>query len=411
MAERGFDVIIAGAGFVGLALAATFASVYRSLDLKIGLVDPRGAHEQVPQGADARAFALTASSRAMLRALGVWPALAPHAQEMREIKVTDSRPGAAARPTLLQFGETGGGGAPSAHVIESRHLVAALAARLAGETSVTRLYGAPVAAFAAQGAVARVTLGDGATLAAPLVVAADGRASPLRSMAGIDTVGWSYGQHGIVVTVAHERPHGGCAQEHFLPAGPFAILPLPGNRASLVWTEAQDKARALVAGSDADFRRELEQRFGAQLGSVAPEGPRMSFPLRLHIARAYAAERLALVGDAAHVVHPIAGLGFNLGLRDAAVLADEVVEAVKLGLDPGGASVLDAYQRRRRFDTLLVAAATDGLNRLFSNDNAAMRAVRDLGLVMVDKAGPLKRFFIDQAVGRNAPLPAIMRGE
>ena len=259
------------------------------------------------------------------------------------------------------------------------------------------------------GPQAHVHLDDGHTISARLVVAADGRNSFVRRSAGIETVGWSYPQHGIVTTVSHERDHRGIAEEHFLPAGPFAILPLTGNRSSLVWTEVPSIAEDLVKGPDARFQEELERRFGDHLGAVTPVGPRTSFPLSMYLARSYAAHRVVLAGDAAHIVHPIAGLGFNLGLRDAAELADTLKNGVRLGLDIGSMSVLTEYERGRRFDNVLVALATDGLNRLFSNDNSAVRAIRDLGLTMVDKVDPLKRFFMAQAAGKNADLPSLMR--
>jgi 2-octaprenyl-6-methoxyphenol hydroxylase len=409
--QRTADIVIVGAGFIGQAVALTFARAHAALGLDILLVDGRPPGSPSWASGDARSFALTATSCNMLKGLGVWPQLERHAEAMRDIKVTDSRPGAPARPSLLHFnGELDPAG-PSAHMIENHYLVAALDEAVAEEPSVVCVAGLVTGDVDRSGAMAQVRFEDGSSLAAPLLVAADGRASPMRAAAGIDTVGWSYGQHGIVVTVAHERPHHGCAEEHFMPAGPFAILPLTGNRSSLVWTEESAVAEALVAGSDAAFQTALEARFGDHLGDVTPLGPRMAFPLAVQIAQDYVADRLALIGDAAHVVHPIAGLGFNLGLRDAAVLGEVVAQGVRLGLDFGSLGVLDDYQRQRRFDTLMIAAATDGLNRLFSNDNDALRVLRDLGLSLVDRAGPLKNFFVDQAVGRNSPLPAIMRGE
>ncbi|MGI9412532.1 MAG: FAD-dependent monooxygenase [Hyphomicrobiales bacterium] len=405
-----FDVAIVGAGMVGQACALALANPVEGPKLRVALIDGRDPAGFSRPGFDPRASAVTATSRVMLEVLGVWPALGAHAQEMREIKVTDSRPGAAARPALLYFGAAPNGRPSSAHMVENVHIYGALYVCLSACENVSLHPGVKVAHVDFSGPQARLALEDGRVVAAPLVVAADGRRSPVRAQAGIETVGWSYPQHGIVTTVCHARAHDGIAEEHFLPAGPFAILPLTGNRSSLVWTEDADEAERLVAGPDDVFAAEMTRRFGDHLGAVTPVGPRVSFPLSMFLARDYVAPRLALVGDAAHSVHPIAGLGFNLGLRDAAALADVVSDHVGLGLDIGSLAALGDYQADRRFDNALVAFATDGLNRLFSNDNAALRAVRDIGLTMVDRADPIKRFFMDQAAGRHAGLPRLMRG-
>jgi 2-octaprenyl-6-methoxyphenol hydroxylase len=375
----------------------------------VALIDTNNPADYARASFDPRASAVTAMSRAMLEALGVWPKLAGAAQPMREIKVTDSRLGAGARPALLNFGEALGGPRASADMVENHLIYGALWQSVSGCPAIEPHIGHRVEAIETRGPAAKIRLGNGGTIAATLVVAADGRNSFIRKAAGIQTVGWSYPQHGIVTTVSHERDHCGIAEEHFLPAGPFAILPLTGNRSSLVWTEASEIAGEIVAGPDKQFQAELERRFGGHLGKVVPVGPRTSFALSMFLARSYAADRVALAGDAAHIVHPIAGLGFNLGLRDAAELSDTVVDNVRLGQDIGSMAVLGSYERGRRFDNVLVALATDGLNRLFSNDNSAVRAIRDLGLTMVDRVDPLKRFFMAQASGRNADLPSLMR--
>jgi 2-octaprenyl-6-methoxyphenol hydroxylase len=256
-----------------------------------------------------------------------------------------------------------------------------------------------------------VQLSGGETLPARLLVAADGARSAIRERAGIGTVGWGYGQSGIVTTVRHERDHGGRAEEHFLPAGPFATLPLSGRRCSIVWTEATREAERIVALPDRDFLSELERRFGLKLGAIELAGPRRAYPLGLSVARSFIAERLALVGDAAHVIHPIAGQGLNLGLRDVAALAEAIVDAARLGLDPGGADVLDRYQRWRRFDTLTMGIATDGLNRLFSNRSDVLRLLRDVGLGLVDRMPALKSLFIREAAGLTGEVPKLLRGE
>jgi 2-octaprenyl-6-methoxyphenol hydroxylase len=246
---------------------------------------------------------------------------------------------------------------------------------------------------------------------ARLLVAADGAHSSIREQAGITTHGWDYKQAGIVTTVEHERDHNGRAEEHFLPAGPFAILPLKGRRSSIVWTEEANEAARIVALSDEAFHGELEKRFGLHLGEIRAIGGRRAYPLGLYVARAFIAERIALVGDAAHVIHPIAGQGLNLGLRDVAALAEAIADAARLGLDIGGAQVLDRYQQWRRFDTMAMGLATDGLNRLFSNRSDMLRVVRDVGLGLVERAPAVKEFFIREAAGLTGEVPKLLRGE
>src|SRR5262249_19429816 len=256
-----------------------------------------------------------------------------------------------------------------------------------------------------------VRLSDGAALAARLLVAADGANSTIRERAGIARHGWSYGQSAIVTTVAHERDHHGRAEEHFLPAGPFAILPLTGRRSSIVWTEETREAQRIVALPDEGFHAELERRFGLPPGDLTVVGPRRALPLGISVARAFIADRLALVGDAAHVIHPVAGQGLNMGLKDVAALAEVVVDAVRLGLDPGSLAGLGRYQRRRRLDTEAMGIATDRLNRLFSNHSDLLRFARDVGLGLVDRLPALKRFFIREVAGLTGEVPKLLRGE
>jgi 2-octaprenyl-6-methoxyphenol hydroxylase len=256
-----------------------------------------------------------------------------------------------------------------------------------------------------------VQLADGETISARLLVGADGARSAIREHAEIATHGWNYDQSAIVTTVAHEREHNGRAEEHFLPAGPFATLPLTGKRCSIVWTESAHEAQRIISLPDAEFHAELEKRFGLQLGDIEVAGPRRAFPLGLHTARSFIAERLALVGDAAHVIHPIAGQGLNMGLRDVAALAESIADAARLGLDPGGPDVLERYQRWRRFDTMSMGVATDGLNRLFSNKSDVLRLVRDIGLGLVERLPALKRVFIREAAGFTGDVPKLLRGE
>ncbi len=405
------DILIAGAALNGLAAAVALAGPNALRPLDILVLDQADPRKFVRDSFDGRASAITASSRRMLEALGVWDEIAAHAEPMREIIVTDARPGAIARPALLHFGEEDHGGEVSAYMVENRHLYGALLDAALASPHIRLKGDTRIGSFSFGPGLVRVTSGAGDEAKASLLIAADGRASPARKAAGIETYGWSYDQSGIVTTVAHERPHSGRAEEHFLPSGPFAILPLPGNRSSLVWTEPSDDARRIVALDDQSFLAELSRRFGGHLGELTVAGPRHAYPLSMQVARSFTAERLALIGDAAHVIHPIAGLGFNLGLRDVAALAESISDAVKLGLDPGSAGVLEAYARWRRFDTVMTAVATDGLTRLFSNDNPGLRAIRGLGLRAAGSLGALKGFFMREAAGETGHLPKLLQGE
>jgi 2-octaprenyl-6-methoxyphenol hydroxylase len=294
-------------------------------------------------------------------------------------------------------------------MVENGRLVAALAAK-AAEVGVV-LIKTSIVDFTAEPSALRVVLGDSTAISVGLLVAADGARSRLREHAGIATRGWSYGQSAIVTTVAHERSHEGRAEEHFLPGGPFAILPLRHNRSSIVWTEETAEAERIVALPEGDFHDELEKRFGLRLGEITVTEPRRAYPLGLWVARSFIADRLALIGDSAHVIHPIAGQGLNMGLRDVAALAEAVVDAVRLGVDPGDADVLERYQRWRRFDTMTMCVSTDGLNRLFSNRSDTLRLLRDLGLGVVERLPALKRLFIREAAGLVGDVPKLLRGE
>jgi 2-octaprenyl-6-methoxyphenol hydroxylase len=405
MAERAnaTDVAIAGGGTAGLT--AAIALRRSAPDLSVLVVDPR------PPGTaddDRRASAIAATARRMLDRLGIWASLAADAQPILSMEITDSRTGDAVRPVFLTFDGRVEDGEPFAHMVPNHVLARALAkaAREAGVEVATD----NVAAFERQDARVALTLGSGRERAATLLVAADGMRSRLRSQAGIRTVEWRYPQTAIVVNVGHERPHDGLAIEHFLPSGPFAILPLKGNRSSLVWTERAEHAERLVA-DDFVFQVELERRFGHRLGAIRVEEPPQTHPLGLMLARDFVRPRLALLGDAAHGIHPIAGQGLNLGFRDVAALTEVIVEAHRLGLDFGAVDVLRRYERWRRFDTWQMGVTTDLLNRLFSNDWRAVRALRDLGLGIVDRLPALKRAFIGEAAGFGGELPKLLRGE
>jgi 2-octaprenyl-6-methoxyphenol hydroxylase len=399
------DVLIGGGGFAGLAIAIALRQGLGD-SFRVTVADP--ALDKSHSG-DARASAIAAAARRLFETLGVWDKVADRAQPILNMVVTDSKLHDAMRPTYLTFGGEVAAGEPFAHMIENPALVEALMQR-AKEDGV-ELRAAAVAGFEATADRIDVQLSAGEPVAAKLLVAADGARSAIREAAGIRSVGWNYDQSGIVTTVAHERDHHGRAEEHFLPAGPFAILPLLGKRSSIVWTEEKREAERIVALPDDGFHAELERRFGLKLGDIQVAGPRHAYPLGLAMARSFIAERVALIGDAAHVIHPIAGQGLNLGLRDVAALAEAVVDAARLGLDPGGPDVLERYQRWRRFDAAAMGMATDGLNRLFSNRSDALRFVRDVGLGLVDRVPALKGLFIREAAGLTGDVPKLLRGE
>jgi 2-octaprenyl-6-methoxyphenol hydroxylase len=401
------DVIIAGGGFVGMTLALALAK-HAPKGFRVALVDVEPLRADKP---DARASALTAASKHLLSAVGVWPALAGGAQPIDSIEITDSTLDAPLRPHLLGFDDKLEPGEAGAYMIENADLHRALVAAVANEPAIEIIAPDSVADFASSTVGVTAKLGSGKEIGATLLVAADGKRSRLRERAGIKCIGWSYPQIGIVATVAHAKPHGGEAVQHFLPAGPFAILPLKGNRSSIVWTEEKAVGEAIMRGDEAGFFRELAKRFGDRLGDIALAGPRQSFPLELQVARSFVADRLVLVGDAAHAVHPLAGQGLNIGFRDVAALTEIVVEDARLGIDLGGQASLERYERWRRFDSAFSATVMDGLNRLFSNDSAPLRALRDLGLGVVERTPWLKRILVREAAGVGGTVPRLLKGE
>jgi 2-octaprenyl-6-methoxyphenol hydroxylase len=401
--QRG--IVIGGGAFAGLALALALRQGLGP-DIPIIVADPALA---VRPSRDQRATAIVAACRRLFGAIGVWDEVAAQAQPILDMVVTDSKLEDATRPVFLTFAGNVEPGEPFAHMVENRLLIDTLVTR--AEAAGVDLRPTMVTAFDSRPDGISVTLGDGSVIEASLLVAADGARSKLRERAGIATHGWDYDQSGIVVTVGHERDHQGRAEEHFLPAGPFAILPLTGKRSSLVWTETRSEATRIAALPDEEFHAELEQRFGLHLGEVkALDRPR-AFPLGYFVARSFIGERLALVGDAAHLIHPIAGQGLNMGLKDVAALAETIVDAARLGIDFGQADVLDRYQRWRRFDTMAMGIATNALNLLFSNKSTLLRSVRDIGLGLVDRLPPLKSVFIRQAAGLSGEVPRLLKGE
>lgn len=399
------SIVIAGGSMIGLSLALALRQGLGP-DIPVLVADPALA---VRPSRDGRATAVIAAGRHLFEVLGIWNDIAGRAQPILEMNVTDSQLENAIRPVFLTFAGEVAAGEPFAYMVENRDVVDALMARAISEG--VSLRPSAVTSYSAEAESAEVHFDDGAMLKASLVIAADGARSRLREAAGIAVVGWDHGQSAIVVTVSHERDHQGRAEEHFLPAGPFAILPLTGRRSSLVWTETPEEAARIVALDKQGFQHELELRFGLHLGEIeAVDQPRI-FPLRYFVARSFIGRRLALIGDAAHVIHPIAGQGLNLGLKDAAALAEVVVDAARLGLDFGTEDVLEQYQRWRRFDTVAMGIATNGLNALFSNDLGPLRTVRDIGLGLVDRALPLKNALIHQAAGLSGDVPRLLRGE
>ena len=400
------DVLVAGGGLVGMPLALALA---RS-GLSVTLVDQLSPAQVIDAAFDGRVSAVAFASCRMLRELGVLEHLSGEMQPINDIVVSDGRLREGASPLFLHFDHAEIGDEPLGQLIENRHLRRALHRTIDATPNIRVL--APLhLEQVSYGDAVHATLGDGSSVRARLCFAADGRDSPLRKAAGIKTIGWDYPQTGIVTTVEHELPHEGVAQEFFLPSGPFAILPMTGNRSSLVWTERRNIARAVLALDETRFAQEIRARFGDYLGRCKPVGPRWSYPLSLLLARDYVRLRLALVGDAAHSIHPIAGQGLNLGLRDVAAAAEVVIDAHRLGLDIGSLTVLERYQQWRRFDNISLAFVTDGLNRLFSNDIAPLRFIRDLGLGLAGGIGPARRFFMRNAGGDVGELPRLLKGE
>ena len=401
-----FDVIVVGAALNGLAAGLALGGQNARRPLSVAIIDIKDPRKKNSGDDDARASAITASSKRMFEALGMWEHVAPHAQDMREIVVTDGG-GHDDRPVLLQFGEA----ATSASMVENRYLLEGLLAAVEKSSNITLTTGHKIAEQSFSPGLAKLTLANGEQLSSSLVVAADGGKSAIREAAHIVLVGWSYEQMGIVASFDHELPHNGRAEEHFTPAGPFAILPLPGNRSSIVWTKGTVEAKRLLGLPRSDFEIALQNEIGTHLGKIELIGSPQGYPLSMFFAKEFHGPRLALVGDAAHVIHPLAGLGLNLGLRDAAALAECVAEAYALGQDIGGLSVLERYSTWRRFDTVATAASMDGFNRLFSTDNSFLRIIRDLGLRATNQLSGMKQTFAREAAGQTGSLPRLLRGE
>ncbi|MCB2135724.1 MAG: UbiH/UbiF/VisC/COQ6 family ubiquinone biosynthesis hydroxylase [Rhodobacteraceae bacterium] len=401
------DILITGGGLNGPALAIALARA----GLRVALIDAQPAGARAEAGFDGRAYALAIASQRLLAAIGIWDRLKADVQPILRIKASDGRPGEGAAPFVLDFDAAEIEEGPVGFMVEDRHLYAAFHAAVGAEARIRHLPATTVATQAADAAGISVALSDGRVLHGRVLAGCDGRGSGTAERAGIRRTGWSYGQTALVCAVSHEKPHEGIAHQFFMPSGPLAILPLKGNRSSIVWSESDAEARVIAGLDDARFLAVLRPRFGEFLGKIALAGGRFSYPLSLTLADSYVAPRIALVGDAAHGVHPIAGQGLNLGFRDVAALAEVLVAAARRGEDIGAADVLARYQNWRRFDATTLALGMDSVNRLFSNDNPLLRAARDLGMGAVGALPGLRRAFIRQAAGLAGEPPKLLRGQ
>jgi 2-octaprenyl-6-methoxyphenol hydroxylase len=401
------DILIAGGGLNGPALALALAQG----GFRVTVVDARPAPARAEAGFDGRAYALAIASVRLLTAIGVWGSVRDKAQPILQIKASDGRSGEGAAPFFLHFDHAEIEEGPMGHMLEDRFLYAAFLQAMQAAEGVTLLSGETVQAQEATGSGVSVTLASGRVLTAGLLVGCDGRGSGVATRAGIRRVGWGYGQTALVTAIRHERDHQGIAQQFFMPSGPLAILPLPGgHHSSIVWSESAAVAEAIQALPDAAYLQALRPRFGDFLGEISLAGARFTYPLSLSLAERFIAPRVALVGDAAHGVHPIAGQGLNLGLRDVAALAEVLILARRRGEEPGSPAALDEYQRWRRFDATALALGMDTVNRVFSSDNPLLRLGRDLGMGLVSALPGVRRSFIRQAAGLTGELPKLMQG-
>jgi 2-octaprenyl-6-methoxyphenol hydroxylase len=399
------DILIVGGGLNGPCLAIAMAGA----GISSVVIDTMPAETSDADTFDGRSYALALASARLLRAIGLWDGLAGKAQPMLEIKASDGRAGQGPSPFFLHFDHAEIEEGPMGYMLEDRFLRRALLARMQSEPLITHMPGTTVVDQASDGP-ASVTLADGQVLNGRLLVGADGRKSGVGARAGIKRQGWDYGQTALVCSIAHEHPHHGIAHQFFMPPGPLAILPLPGNRCSIVWSETHARAAEIAAMEDAEYLDVLRPRFGDFLGEINLDGARFSYPLNLTIAERFVDTRLALIGDAAHGVHPIAGQGLNLGLRDVGALAEVLTDAARRGEDFASTLVLERYQRWRWFDTASLAAATDMVNRLFSNDNPVLRLGRDLGMGAINAMPGLRRSFIREAAGLTGDVPRLLQG-
>jgi len=410
MQSERFDIVIGGGSFVGVAIALSLAKSAPGA-FRIAIVE-RMPVETAKSGAfDGRSVALTAAAKQMLEALDVWDSIAADAQPVHSIDITDSELDMPVRSVLLNFDNAPDEDGPTAYILENALLRRALYSAVADISDISFYSPATIDSIDLGEAMASATLSTGETLKTSLIVAADGQRSGLRDMAGIKIVEWTSDQAAIVGTVAHEKPHHGCAIQHFLPAGPFAILPMTDNRSSLVWTERKDEADRITALSEEHALAEIDKRMGGRFGSLSLVGTLARYPLKMTLARDFVKPRFALAGDAAHGLHWIAGQGLNHGLKDAAALAEVLVDAARLGLDPGDLVTLQRYERWRRFDSTTAAMTAAALNRFFANDLRPLRMVRQFGLGLVDKLPLVKNAFRREAAGLTGEVPKLLRGQ
>ena len=401
------DIAVVGGGLNGPALALALAQI----GLRVTVIDSLPATTRAAENFDGRSYALALTSVRLLQSIGVWDAVQENAQPMLEIKVTDGRAGEGASPFFMHFDHAEIEEGPMGQMVEDRHLRQALSQAVKAESNITLMDGETVTAQQTDSMGARLALASGKVLRVKLIVGADGRSSGTAQRAGIKRIGWDYGQTALVCAIAHDRPHQGIAHQFFMPPGPLAILPLTENRSSIVWSETTANAARINALSEELYLDVLRPRFGDFLGEISLAGARYTYPLSLSLTHSMVADRVALLGDAAHGVHPIAGQGLNAGMRDVAALAEVVADAYRRGQDVGSATVLNQYQLWRRFDNTALALATDTFNRLFSNDNPALRLARDIGMAALNAIPSMRRGFIREAAGLTGTLPRLMRGE
>lgn len=404
-----FDVAIAGVSFVGLALAKALSHASAG-ELRILLFDGRADTASKPSGDDdARAFAIAAASRNLLENLGVWRALEDAAQPVLRIELTDTALNAGVRQTALAWDNVLHDGAPASFIVPAARLMSGLQKAVGKDTAVTVAYAHGLADAKVSAGRCALTFDNGRQASCRLLVAADGQNSNVRQQFGVQVVRWDTDQKGIVTTIEHTKPHNGTAIQHFLPGGPFACLPRVGTQSCITWSEGAAEADRILALDDRAFHDALDQRLAGRLGTFSVVGPRQSWPLTMHLARSYVADRVVLAGDAARSVHPLAGQGLNLGFRDIGALVDVVIEGARIGLDFGKLDVLQRYQRWRRADSALNAWGYDSLNKLFSNDVALLRSFREAGLATVDRLEGVKAMFVREAAGQTGEVPNLMR--
>ena len=403
--EHDCDIAIVGGGLNGPALALAASQV----GLRVIVLDATSHKPRKNAKFDGRAYALALASKRLMAAVGVWENVAQDAEPMLNIRVSDGRAGVGASPFFIDFDHAELEEGPMGYMVEDRHLRYALQAAMQTSPLIEYRLATRVTGQSTGPEGVTLSLANNQKITTRLLVGADGRQSGTAARAGITYTGWQYGQTALVCAVEHDRPHGGVAHQFFMPAGPMAVLPLSARRSTVVWSEKTDSAAVIKTLDDAAFLDVLRPRFGDFLGNIALTGGRFSYPLGMMIAKSYIAPNVALIGDAAHGVHPIAGQGLNAGLRDVAALIQVLSEAKQRGEDFASQPVLARYQLWRRFDATALAVATDGFNHLFSNDNPILRLGRDLGMGMINAMPKVRRCILREAAGMTGDLPDLMR--